>query len=234
MNEMTADRRDGFDGAAAVTRSLLGWGVVAGIFYLVVGITLGLTTTGFDFSRHALSHLMLGELGWVQTTNLILSGLMTLAAALGTARAMRGSGGATTASLLVGIFGGCLVASGIFPPDPVAGFPPGSTSNEVSLGGLLHLAFGAIGFLSLAAAAFVVAAWFARRGESGRAFHSRVGGVVVALGFLGGAAFSPGTLGVVFLWVAVLASWAWLAVTSLALYRTVPHPDAHRRAVTAG
>jgi hypothetical protein len=229
MNETPATgRSDGFDGAAAVTRSLLGWGVVAGIFYLVTGVTLALTRTGFDVSRHALSQLMLGDFGWAQTVNLILSGLMTLAAAVGAGRAMRGSRGATATSLLVGIFGACLVASGVFPPDPMAGFPPGSTSTGASPSGILHLAFGAIGFLSLAAATFVVATRYTNRG----AVLSRAAGIVITLGFLGGAAFSTGTPGVVCLWIAVIATWAWLTLTSLALYRTVPHPDANRRAVT--
>lgn len=229
MTETAARQGDGFDRAAAVTRSLLGWGVVAGIFYLVTGITLGLTRSGFGFGRHALSQLMLGDFGWAQATNLILSGLMTFAAAVGAGRAMRGSRGATAASVLIGIFGVCLVGSAIFPPDPMAGFPEGAASNEVTLSGLLHLVFGAIGFLSLAAAAFVVAGWSARRGETRRALYSRASGIVVTLGFVAGAAFSSGTLGVVFLWGAVVAGWAWLAVTSVELYRTVPHPDAHRR-----
>lgn len=33
----TGDSSRGFDGAAAVTRSLLGWGVVAGGFYVLLG-----------------------------------------------------------------------------------------------------------------------------------------------------------------------------------------------------
>ncbi|GAA5149649.1 hypothetical protein GCM10025768_13110 [Microbacterium pseudoresistens] len=52
-----------FDRAAAVTRSLLGWGVVVGPFYLVIGVALALTRPGFDLSRHALSLLTLGEFG---------------------------------------------------------------------------------------------------------------------------------------------------------------------------
>jgi len=229
MSETAARRGDGFDGAAAITRSLLGWGVVAGIFYLATGIILGLTRTGFDFGQHALSQLMLGDFGWAQALNLVLSGLMTLAAALGAARAMRGSRAATAAGVLVAVFAVCLVASAIFPPDPMAGFPEGTASDQATLSGLLHLVFGAIGFVSLAAAAFVVATWSARRGQTRWALYSRASGIVVTLGFVAGAAFSAGTLGVVFLWIAVVTGWAWLAVTSVALYRTVPHPDAHRR-----
>lgn len=224
MMETTEPRCDGFNSAAAITRSLLGWGVVAGVFYLITGVTLGLTRPGFDFGRHDLSLLMLGDYGWLQVVNLILSGLMTIAAAIGVWRATRGSRGATAAGVLIGIFGGCLVASAIFPPDPTAGFPAGSTADKASLSGLLHLAFGAIGYLSLAAAAFVIAGWLARRTENRRARYSRAGGVVVVLGFVAGAAFSAGTLGVVFLWIAVVAGWGWLAATSVYLYRTVPHP----------
>lgn len=61
--ESTTRNAEGFDSAAAVTRSLLGWGVVAGPFYLVVGLVLALTRPGFDLSRHQLSLLMLGDGG---------------------------------------------------------------------------------------------------------------------------------------------------------------------------
>lgn len=70
-----SDPPGGFDSAAAVTRSLLGWGVVVGVFYLVVGLAQALVRDGFDLARHQLSLLMLGDFGWVQTANLILSGL---------------------------------------------------------------------------------------------------------------------------------------------------------------
>jgi len=91
-----AGPNNGLDRAAAVTRSLLGWGVVAGVFYLAVGVAQGLTRDGFSFTEHALSLLMLGEGGWVQSANLIVSGAMVVAAAVGFMRAMspkRGSPG---------------------------------------------------------------------------------------------------------------------------------------------
>ena len=45
----------GFDRGAALTRSLLGYGVLAGPFYLAVGLVQALVREGFDFSRHPLS-----------------------------------------------------------------------------------------------------------------------------------------------------------------------------------
>ena len=64
----------GFDRHAAVTRSLLGYGVLAGVFYLVVGLILALTRDGFDVTRYPLSLLMLGEDGWMQRANLMVTG----------------------------------------------------------------------------------------------------------------------------------------------------------------
>jgi len=62
---MVASSSDDLDRGAAVTRSLLGWGVVAGPFYVVVGVILAITRPGFDLTRHALSLLTLGDLGWL-------------------------------------------------------------------------------------------------------------------------------------------------------------------------
>lgn len=214
--------REGFDAGAAVTRSLLGWGVVAGPFYLVFGLVLALTRTGFDLARHPLSALLLGPGGWLQAVNLVLTGIMVAAAAVGFARAPWGRAGRTAGRLLGG-YALCLVLSAVFPPDPVNGFPPGAAA-QTSTSGILHLAFGAVGFLALAASALVVAA-----ASPGAAF-SRVAGSVVVLGFVGGAALSPGGAGIALLWIAVVVGWVWVAVASVQAYRVVPHPELHRRA----
>ncbi len=110
------------DRDAAITRSLLGWGVVAGPFYLVVGLVLAITRAGFDLTQHALSLLMLGDLGWLQRTNLILTGLMAIAAAVGILRAIRNGRGLAMGVLVI-VYGVGLILSAVFPPDPVAGFP---------------------------------------------------------------------------------------------------------------
>ncbi|MCF4122969.1 DUF998 domain-containing protein [Antribacter sp. KLBMP9083] len=220
-------RSGAFDMGAAVTRSLLGWGVVAGPFYLVVGLTLALTRKGFDFSTHPLSVLMLGESGWMQTGNLGLSGLMVLAAGVGLARA-----GARGAGVAVAIFGVSMVASAVFPPDPIGGFPAGAPETTTpSLSSLLHLAFGGVGFVSLTVAAFLLGGWLSRQGERGAAAVSRTAGAVVLVGFLGGVVLGPS--GMVLLWLAVVAGFAWLLVASLRVYRAVPHPDGVRGTVTA-
>ena len=74
--------------AARVTRSLLGYGIIAGPIYVAVSLTQALTRPGFDLSRHAWSLLENGALGWIQITNFIVTGLMTLAGAVGLRRAL--------------------------------------------------------------------------------------------------------------------------------------------------
>ena len=212
-----------FDTAAAVTRSMLGWGVVAGPFYLLVGLVLAFTREGFDFARHPLSVLMLGDGGWMQITNLALSGVMVLVAGVGMVRA-----GARGTGTGVGIYGVAMVASAIFPPDPMPGFPPGQDGGTtMSLSGVLHFAFGGIGFIAFGVAALLFGGWLVRHGERGRAAWSRGAGVVVLVGFIGGAALGPAGMGG--LWLAVVVGFAWLLLTSLRLYREVPHPVLARR-----
>jgi hypothetical protein len=222
-SSLTEAPRTGFDTAAAVTRSLLGWGVVAGPFYVTIGIVLAATRPEFDFTRHPLSVLMLGEHGWMQRANLVLSAVMVLAAAYGMFRTVRNGRGLAMATLS-GVYGACMVLSAVFPPDPVPGFPAGSEGGTVSTSGMLHLLFGAIGFVALAGAAFTFARWCSSRGDISRSRLAAGCGTVLLTGFLGGAALAQSLAGVGLLWLAVLTGWLWLAASSAHLYTVVPHP----------
>jgi hypothetical protein len=207
------------DQMAANTRSLLRLGVVAGPFYVVLGLVLAFTRPDFDLTKHALSLLTLGDLGWLQRGNLVLTGLMAIGAAIGILRAIRNRRGLTIGVLTI-VYGAGLILSAFFAPDPVAGFPPGSEGSEFSVSGILHLLFGALGFLAVAVAAFAHAAWSRSVGSRGRATASIVLGVLIIVGFVGGAALSINSIGVALLWVAVLAQFLWLAVASSQIYGT--------------
>ncbi len=81
------------DRTSAITRSLLGYGLLAGPCYVLVGLVQALTRDGFDITRHDLSLLADGSHGWIQIANFIVSGVMTLAAATGMARSFQVLGG---------------------------------------------------------------------------------------------------------------------------------------------
>lgn len=218
MTEPTATAS--FDRGAAVTRSLLGWGVVAGPFYLSFGLILAVTRPGFDVTRDALSLLLLGDIGWLQGLNLVLSGLMVVSAAIGLTRTPRWS---RTAGALVGGYGLALVLSAIFPPDPTDTFPPGAESADPTVVGLLHLVFGGVGLVSVGVAAIIAGSWLRNR-QVGRAAWSRITGVAIIVTFVLGGALSQLPGGVGLIWIAVLLTWVWLATVSVAAYRAVPHP----------
>ncbi len=66
-----------------LTRALLACGVVAGPLYVVVGLIQALTRDGFELGRHPLSLLSNGDLGWIQIINFLVTGLLTVACAVG-------------------------------------------------------------------------------------------------------------------------------------------------------
>ena len=205
---------------------MLGWGVVAGPFYLVFALILALARQGFDLSKHALSLLTLGDTGWLQTLNFALTGIMVVIAGWGVWRAVEGRG--RGAGVAVIIAGAAIALAGVFRPDPMAGFPPGA-EESMSASGMLHLALGVIEFVAFAIAALLLARFFSTRGEKSRAVSSRLAGVLIVAAFVAGAALSAGSAGVALLWLTVVVAFAWLIVASIWIYRTVPHPDRDKR-----
>ena len=112
------------------TRSkfLLACGVaLAPLFYVVVAIQM-LTRLGFDIRIHPLSLLSLGDAGWIQVVNFVLTGVLAIACCVGMRRALRNARGGTWGPLLIGLFGLGMIAAGLFPPDPLLAFPPGTVA----------------------------------------------------------------------------------------------------------
>jgi Protein of unknown function (DUF998) len=208
---------------ANVTRSLLGYLALAGPFYVVVSLVQALARTGFSLSRDEWSLLALGHFGWIQVVNLVTTGAMTIAGAVGVRRALGRSAdaGVWAPRLLVG-YGIALIAAGIFRADPSYGFPPGSptgASSQLSWHATLHILSGSIGFGCLIALCFVFARRYGRLGRHGAAMASRLVGAVFAIAFAGiatGATGAPINLGFT---AAVVASYAWMTAVAVDLYR---------------
>jgi hypothetical membrane protein len=225
------------DRRAAATRSLLGYGPLAGLVYVVSGLAQALTRDGFDLTRHDLSLLANGRLGWIHVTTLVVAGLMTVAAAVGVRRALEGGRGATWGPALLGTYGVALAVAGVFVADPMDGFPVGTPAgppNEISFSGGVHMAAGGLGFTCLVAATVVLARRFAQEGRSGGAWASRAVGLVVLAGFLGVASGSTSGAAVLGLWIGVVAGWLWIAAVSVHLYRRTAVGTDEQRAATVG
>ncbi|MFE6710638.1 DUF998 domain-containing protein [Streptomyces sp. NPDC057695] len=177
------------DSPSPWARSAAGWGAacggVAGPLFLAIGITQGLTREGFDFTRNALSQLALGEPGWIQTVNFVLTGVLLLVGATGLRRELRGAPGGTWGPALVGVFGASFWVAAAFPADAGAGFPAGAPEATVMSGhGTVHMLGGMVGYLALCAAFVVLARPLAARDLRGWAVASRVVPVLVLAGFM--------------------------------------------------
>lgn len=212
------------DSATRVTRSLLGYGVLAGPLYVVIVLAQALFRPGFDLTRDDASLLSNAALGWIQIANFIVTGAMVIACAIGVQRALKDGPAATWAPRLLGLYGAGLIAAGIFVADPMNGFPAGAPAGRpasMSLHGTLHIAAAGIAFLCLIVACFVLARRFAAHGQRRWAVGSRLTGVLFLVGFGGVASGSSSPVVVLSFWVALLVVWGWLAGLSLHLYRAV-------------
>jgi hypothetical membrane protein len=203
-----------------LTRSLLGYGIIAGPLYVLVSLGQAVTREGFDVTRHAWSLLANGSLGWLQIINFVLAGAMTIAFAVGLRRALPTQ---RWAPRLVGVYGASLIAAGVFRADPALGFPVGTPADarDVSWHGLTHLAAGGIGFLCLIVACMLLARGFSARGERGWALFTRITGIVFLAAFIGiasGAGSAATTLSFV---AAVILMCGWMSALAMHLYRVV-------------
>jgi hypothetical protein len=207
------------DPATSVTRSLLGYGVIAGPIYVGVSLTEALTRTGFDLTRHSWSLLSNGGPGWIHITLFLLTGAMVVAFAVGLGRAT----GSAWAARLVGAFGVGLIAAGIFRADPAFGFPVGTPSGPgtVSWHGALHLACASAGFLCLVAAAVILARRLAAAGERGWSRYTLISAVAFLAGFVGIASGGGAAWSVVTFIAGVLTIFTWMSGTAVHLYRRV-------------
>ena len=161
------------------TKVLLLCGAVAGPFFTIVWFIEGLTRANYDPMRYPISSLSIGEFGWIQVANFIITGLLILAFSVELRRALRQPSGSVWGPLLVGLLGIGLIGSGIFVTDPLNGYPPGTPviPTERTTHGILHDFFGIPFFLGLPITCFVFARFFTRQGERGWAWYSRLSGI---------------------------------------------------------
>ena len=205
---------------ATRTRTLLACGALAGPLFVAVGFIQIPFRSGFDWMRHPLSMLSLGDLGWIQIANFVVTGTFVLAAAVGMSRALRGR--SSWGPRLVGVFGAGLIAAGIFVADPMHGFPAGAPAGRpetLSVHGILHIVVAAIGFLCLVAACFVLARGYSRERRARWMWFSLLTGIVFLLAFAGVASGSSSASVILGFWAGVVVAFAWIAAVSVDLYR---------------
>lgn len=194
------------------TRALLTGGIVAGPLYVAVWLIQAITREGFDLTRHPASLLANGGPGWIQTTNFVIAGLLSIGAAVGLRRTLTGRG-STWAPRLLGAYGVGLLLAAIFPADPGAGFPAGTPADyaEVSTRGIGHFVAGSIGFTGLIAGCLVVAAHYRSIGRTAFSRYSAATGILFFGAFAGLSAGAGSRPTIIAFDLAVILGWTWIA-----------------------
>ncbi|MDO3700940.1 DUF998 domain-containing protein [Micromonospora sp. C28SCA-DRY-2] len=190
-------------------------GALAGPLFLASAIAQMVTREGFDITRHPISQLATGSLGWIQIATFVLAGLGGLALAAGIRRTITEGIGRRLLPILVGIFGAGLVVAGVFTMDPEHGFPVGTPDGPVarmSWHSVVHSAAAATAFTALAVAAIVLAVRCVRRRAGWAAGLSGLVAVVLLL------PVSPEHMSIQ---IAVngLVAFAWTTAIALSLRR---------------
>jgi hypothetical protein len=161
------------------TKILLACGVVGGPLFIVAALAQAFTRSGFDLRHQVISMLSLGDLGWIQIANFVVSGLLALALAVGVRRALHPGRAGTWGPLLIGAYGVGFISAGLFHPDPAFGFPPGAPAGmpTVTSGhAIVHNLSFFVAFIGLIAACLVFARREAGLGHRGWAVYCVVTG----------------------------------------------------------
>jgi hypothetical protein len=161
--------RTATSGASRQTARLLFAGIVAGPLFLVVWALQAFTRDGVDPYRHPISLLSLGDLGWIQIINFVVTGALFVACAAGFRRVLHPGRGGTWGPRLIRALGAGLIVAGVFVTDAGAGFPAGAPEGtpEMSWYGALHELGYVVVMLSWTAACFVLRSRFAAGGRRG-------------------------------------------------------------------
>lgn len=200
-----------------LTSTMLTAGIIAGPFFIIVALLQAFTRAGFDFVRHPASLLSLGDLGWIQIANFVITGLFFIACAVGLAQApMRGIGHTWVPRLLV-VLGIGLIMGGVFTADAGLGFPPGAPEGvpaTMSWHSMIHGFAPIIGFTAHVAVLFILARRFGKQGERGLMWTTIIVGVAMfALANIPNftADWENGQFNFLPLWAAVLIGYTFTA-----------------------
>jgi hypothetical membrane protein len=201
--------------APVSTRSLLTCAAVAAPLWAVVSLTQAATREGFDLTRHPLSALSNGSLGWLQITNFLVAGVLAVVGSVGLRRVLRGTPGGKWAPRLVLVSGIGMAAAGVFVMDPADGFPVGTPAGmpqTMTWHSYGHMAAGSITFISLIAGCYVLGRHFSRAGNRAYAIASRVAGTALLIG--DGWAMSGGKAGSLTLAVGAITAMLWVSAVA--------------------
>ena len=201
------------------TRAMLTAGVIAGPLFVATATLQIISRDGFDLRRHPISLLSVGEYGWINVTNFVLAGVLSILFSIGLARVLTDGPASRWGPRFCALFGVGLVIGGVFRADPALGFPAGAPEGvpeHLTTHAMIHAIAPPLSFLSLIAACLVIARRFAADGQRRAALLTRiVAAICLVLSVPVGPGFS------IRLFVAVALAFAWVAAYAVYLLRRI-------------
>jgi hypothetical membrane protein len=168
----------------SVTRVLLWAGVFGPVLFVIVVLVAGALVPDYDPVHHFVSLLAIGQNGWLQTLNFVISGALIAGFGLALARAWPSDRVGRTASIAIGVGGAGLILAGFLPTDPGQGFPPGAPAGlptETSWHAAIHYLGALLFFLGIPAAEALIGRRAWRNGQRTFAAYSVTSGLAMLL-----------------------------------------------------
>lgn len=165
------------------TKLLLFCGAIACPLFILVFLIEGAVRKDYNPLKYPISSLAIGESGWIQTSNFIVTGLLIFAFAIGLQRILKDI---KSISRLIGLTGIGLIGAGIFTTDPVYGYPENLplVMAQFSVHGKLHDAFSILVLICLPAACFVTSKRFTGTNQQMWATYSAISGIGMTVAFV--------------------------------------------------
>ena len=156
-------------------------GMVAGPLFLVASALQMPLYDEFDLTKHPFSVLSIGEHGWLQQVNFVVTGCLFMLSAPAFVHGLGGRAG-RWGGVLATLLGAGKIVAGIFVVDPSYGFPagtPAGPAEQVSASSSAHGLGFAVSMIAWVALLFMAGHQLNSRGQRRLTWISR--GVAVAL-----------------------------------------------------
>ena len=205
------------------TKTLLIFGPIGSMLFIILFLIEGATREDYSPFRFPISSLSIGDLGWIQITNFIISGFLIFLFAFGLRNALLPSEGSKWIPRLIGAVGLGLIGAGIFSSDPVFGYPitePLAIA-QFTIHGHLHDFFSIFVFVCLPIACFKYRERFNILNEQRWSLYSLLTAITMLITFIiAGIGFKQ-TMGLVeyagvFQRLSIIIGFTW--ISAIAIY----------------
>jgi hypothetical protein len=168
------------------TKSLLACGVIVCPLFILTVLIQGSIRSDYNPYKYPLSSLSIGDQGWVQIANFIITGLLIILFSVGLKRIFNSEKEKFHAPLLMMLVGIGLTGAGIFVTDPVFGYPENQPLilKQFTFHGHLHDAFSMLVFICLPWMCFAFRKQFSSTGKKGWAGYSAFTGFTMITAFI--------------------------------------------------